>query len=475
MVFKQFSKDIIELSDNFYGLNVITDIQTQKLDGLIANTNALKENNLLSGDNLTSYFQSVAEGAENARVNIVDAYAAILDGNTHGLKNVQSIFNTYNNVLKGNEEDQKNFTKAVGQSNTSLSGYLTTVGTEGTASLKGYAGHLVKTTAKTVGLKVATLALKSVISLGLSTAIGFVISKITEAINAESELAEKTKELGNTAKTTSDEISSLYLKYIDLSKAVELGTGSKEELKSTTEELLKALGIEDTAVSELTKKYGSLKEAISNTSLEALKSAHGDLVSSIATYRKELLDVGGDGLFGQNNKIPVYFTTSNETDKELRKIVQSIRKLEGVKDDLGTFRGGSEFVLTLLGDANTVDGIKQNYETLVKIRDIIIEIVGAEKAGNLDLYNKINNRIGTLKTAYDNYTNEVNALNQNAAKTAILENLKGKELPKTEEEFEKFYDDLIQKATKAGSDIRQEFIGSDEEIKNSIEAALQNL
>lgn len=330
--------------------------------------------------------------------------------------------------------------------------------------------RLLAGTVKTVSAAFSMLKMAAI-----TFAITGVISLITKAIERGQETTEKAKELGKTARQTTDDISSLYSQYLALNQAVIDGTGSKEELKSTTNDLLKALGLEGIAVSALTDKYGSLEEAVSSLSLETLKSAHGDLVSSVSTYRDELLKIGGSGVFGQNNQIPVYFTTSQNTDKDIRNIMKSIRQIEGVEDSLGTFKGGSEFVLTLLGDSKTVDGIKQNYETLVKIRDVIVGTIGSEKAGKLDLYTRINERINQLKEAYDNYSNEITELNQNAAKTAILESLKDKELPKTQEEFNKFSKELVATATKSNSEIRQQFIGTENEIKNAIIAGLESM
>lgn len=330
--------------------------------------------------------------------------------------------------------------------------------------------RLLAGTVKTVSAAFSMLKMAAI-----TFAITGVISLITEAIERGQEATEKAKELGKTARQTTDDISSLYSQYLALNQAVIDGTGSKEELKSTTNDLLKALGLEGIAVSTLTDKYGSLEEAVSSLSLETLKSAHGDLVSSVSTYRDELLKIGGSGVFGQNNQIPVYFTTSQNTDKDIRNIMKGIRQIEGVEDSLGTFKGGSEFVLALLGDSKTVDGIKQNYETLVKIRDVIVGTIGSEKAGKLDLYTRINERINQLKEAYDNYSNEITELNQNAAKTAILESLKGKELPKTQEEFNNFSKELVATATDSNSEIRQQFIGTEDEIKNAIIAGLESM
>ena len=263
---KNFGTDVVGLVKNYKTLNAITGEQITKVNDYIDTLNTLKDTNALTtdsitglydsveslnSDSLTYYFQSVAEGAENARVNIVDAYDAILDGNTHGLKNVQSIFNTYNNNLKGNEENQKAFTKAVGQSNSSLAKYLTTVGTNGTATLKGYAGQLVKTTAQTVLLTAKTIALQAAISIGLSLAINGLITLITEVVNRQKELVEQAKESAEKVDEQAKSLDELKEKYKEICDSADDEKTKNEKLNEIKQELIDVYGFEKDALKEL--------------------------------------------------------------------------------------------------------------------------------------------------------------------------------------------------------------------------------
>ncbi len=231
MVFKEFGKDIIDLSKNYKTLNVVTREQANNLGLLMNNLNSLKDTgNLttksmtglyksvesLNSDSLTYYFQSVAEGAENARVNIVDAYAAILDGNTHGLKNVQGIMNTFNNAFDGNVEKQKEFAKAVGQSNKTLGVYLNSLGEGATADLKNYGAELVKAKAKTIGLTIKTAALNTLLSVGMSLAITGVITLISKAISNQEELKEKYEDTIEKSKELSSNLKEENAKLTDI-------------------------------------------------------------------------------------------------------------------------------------------------------------------------------------------------------------------------------------------------------------------
>ena len=310
-------------------------------------------------------------------------------------------------------------------------------------------------------------------------AVSGIIALITEVVNKQKELAEQTKQTATEAKQTSTEISNLYTKYLELNQAVVDGTGSKEDLNSATNELLKALGLEGIAVDELTSKYGSLEKAISNVTIESLKSTHDDLVASVDVYKDELLKIGQSVWDGNQFKTANYKIEPNKFDTEIDKIISAFKDIDNLEifKDVGLSKNDNvtNAVFNLLGDTSTVEGIKQNYETLMEMQDALVSKFGSQKAGELKIYQEINSRLNELKTAYENYTDEVTALNQNAAKTAVLESLKGKELPKTQEEFKQFYNTLISDATTAGTELRNQFVGSEDDIKNSIKSVLEGM
>lgn len=313
----------------------------------------------------------------------------------------------------------------------------------------------------------------------VTIAFNVIIAGITKVVNRQKELAEQTKQTATEAKQTSVEISNLYTKYLELNQAVVDGTGSKEDLNSATDELLKALGLEGIAVDELTSKYGSLEKAISNVTIESLKSTHDDLVASVDVYKDELLKIGQSVWDGNQFKTANYKIEPNKFDTEIDKIISAFKDIGNLEifKDVGLSKNDNvtNAVFNLLGDTSTVEGIKQNYETLMEMQDALVSKFGSQKAGELKIYQEINSRLNELKTAYENYTDEVTALNQNAAKTAVLESLKGKELPKTQEEFKQFYNTLISDATTAGTELRNQFVGSEDDIKNSIKSTLEGM
>lgn len=337
----------------------------------------------------------------------------------------------------------------------------------------------IKEKALTAVTKVMSTAFQLAKMAIVTIAFNVIIAGITKVVNRQKELAEQTKQTATEAKQTSVEISNLYTKYLELNQAVVDGTGSKEDLNSATDELLKALGLEGIAVDELTSKYGSLEKAISNVTIESLKSTHDDLVASVDVYKDELLKIGQSVWDGNQFKTANYKIEPNKFDTEIDKIISAFKDIDNLEifKDVGLSKNDNvtNAVFNLLGDTSTVEGIKQNYETLMEMQDALVSKFGSQKAGELKIYQEINSRLNELKTAYENYTDEITALNQNAAKTAVLESLKGKELPKTQEEFKQFYNALISEATTAGTEIRNQFVGSEDDIKNSIKSALEGM
>lgn len=337
----------------------------------------------------------------------------------------------------------------------------------------------IKEKALTAVTKVMSTAFQLVKMAIVTIAFNVIIAGITKVVNGQTELREKIKQTATEAKQTSVEISNLYTKYLELNQAVVDGTGSKEDLNSATDELLKALGLEGIAVDELTSKYGSLEKAISNVTIESLKSTHDDLVASVNVYKDELLKTGQSIWDGNQFKTANYKIEPNKFDTEIDKIISAFKDIDNLEifKDVGLSKNDNvtNAVFNLLGDTSTVEGIKQNYETLMEMQDALVSKFGSQKAGELKIYQEINSRLNELKTAYENYTDEVTALNQNAAKTAVLESLKGKELPKTQEEFKQFYNALISDATTAGTELRNQFVGSEDDIKNSIKSALEGM
>lgn len=158
-----------------------------------------------------------------------------------------------------------------------------------------------KDTAAKIANKIATDALN--VSLkSLLGPIGLVIAALGGIIVVLQRYTQKTKEAAAAAKAEAQEsaeaakqkaqaladeqkaLSSLYDQYVDLSAQMDGSTSAKEALKSKTEELCEALGIEWDALDKLQNKYGSVEKKI----LEARRTV---LAGNIEEFKDDLKDV----------------------------------------------------------------------------------------------------------------------------------------------------------------------------------------
>ena len=410
MVFKEFGKDIINLSKNYKTLNVVTSEQVNSLGLLTNNLNSLKDiGNLTTdsmnglyksvqsfgNDNLTDYFQSVAEGAENARVNIVDAYAAILDGNTHGLKNVQGIMNTFNNAFDGNVEKQKEFAKAVGQSNKTLGVYLNSLGEGATADLKNYGAELVKAKAKTIGLTIKTAALNTLLSVGMSLAITGIVTLISKAISKQEELKEKyedtiekSKELSSNLKEENAKLTDIIDKYNELSQKTELTSSEKETLNDFQEQLIDSYGREASGIDLVNGKYEDNLEILKKINAENLKALEINQKRVYSDAKTKYNDFGTEMVqdsveMDENGNYVGIQRVEFDFDEKTQKLIQQY--LSGfdengnrLKDSEGNLVGGGIYKENIIVDGNEIEirGLNtqdyiQNYQELLKILDMI--------------------------------------------------------------------------------------------------------
>ena len=381
---------------------------------------------------------------------------------------LNNAFKAYNGNLTKSTQLQNAYIKAVGNQNGALGNYL--AGLNGAkASMWGYIKSLVGAKAATIGLQVASTLLNTALSLGLSLALSAIVSGITHLVNKEKEAREQAIENAQTAKEEADNLTELLNKYNQLSEEVKTNTGVKDDLLETQGELLESLGIEQSQLDGLIKKYGDLNTAINKVTLDSLNDAQADLMVAVDAREKELINVGKDYKHWFSLTDRNLISTGGEESKQAYDILAKAGVIS--QGSVGT--GGGVF--TLVGDDKTVDGILENYQKLKEAQTALNEAVSngeisKEDMGSNPLYKAINSRLDELKTAVDNYNSAIKDVNENSANQEIISNLIGKDLPQTEEEFETFKQSLIDSAQASNN-----FIGSQEDIKNSIIDALAEM
>lgn len=322
-------------------------------------------------------------------------------------------------------------------------------------------------TASTFSLKAAMTGLgRTIQSVFLSNPVGIVlmgvslgVSALTSYISKQNQALEETrqkaKEAADNANTLGDEITELANKYIRLSDAVKTDASAKDDLMTTQTELLKKLGLEGESIDDLIAKYGSLSNAIKQASIDSLKNQQTDLIAGVNAAKEELMDVAKDNFWGTNNIISASGEEAVKAFKELEKA--------GVIDSGSYGTGGGQLVL--IGD-DTVNGALENYKKLEDavnaLRDS--EAFTADELSDNSLFNSIYSRYSEMKESVEAYNSSIDNLNKNLAQQTMLTALQGNELPKTEDDFNKFKQELIDTAVAS-----KQFIGNEKEIATAID------
>ena len=293
-----------------------------------------------------------------------------------------------------------------------------------------------------------------IVLMGISLGVSAVTSAVSKHNQAVEEARQKAKEAADAANTLGDEIATLANKYIQLSDAVKTDASAKEDLMTTQTELLKKLGLEGESIDDLIAKYGSLSNAIKQASIDSLKNQQIDLIAGVNAAKEELMDVAKDNFWGTNNIISASGEEAVKAFKELEKA--------GVIDSGSYGTGGGQLVL--IGD-DTVEGALENYKKLEDavnaLRDS--EAFTADELSDNSLFNSIYSRYSEMKESVEAYNSSIDNLNENLAQQTMLTALQGNELPKTEEDFNKFKQELIDTAVAS-----KQFIGNEKEITDAI-------
>ena len=333
-------------------------------------------------------------------------------------------------------------------------------------------------TVSTFSLKAAMTGLgRTIQSVFLSNPVGIVlmgvslgVSAVTSAISKHNqsleETRQKTKEAAEDANTLSNEISELANKYIQLSEAVKTDSASKEDLMSVQEDLIKKLGIEGQSVDDLIAKYGSLDNALKNITLEELGEKENDLIAGVKAAEEELKDIGKDYEHWYSLTDRNLLSSGGDDAVKAYKVLEKANLIS--KGSYGT--GGGAFVLT--GDDETVEGILENYQKLEDAMNALREsgqFTENELAQN-PVFSQIYDRAKEMEEFVNNYNDSISNLNRNVAEQQTITLLQGNELPKTEEEFESFKQELIDTSIAS-----KKFIGTEKEIEDSINSYLASL
>lgn len=199
----------------------------------------------------------------------------------------------YNNVSSKSASFQASYNQSLQNSKSSMAQYLRSLN-GANASLSGYAAYLLKAKVATIALRVASAALNTVVTMGISWAISALISKIGELINAEQtaynqakEVAEASREKVENISNEQNSLSELIEKYKELAKSDMTDSTNRAEIKDIQDEITKLVGAQadnlDLVNGKLDKELAKLKD-IQSTQLQ----------TNISTFEKAYVDAADE-------------------------------------------------------------------------------------------------------------------------------------------------------------------------------------
>lgn len=269
----------------------------------------------------------------------------------------------WNSELANGANDINSFNNATVQNNEQLKAYLATTSQEAPASLNGYKSYLHAAGVSTDTLRLKTILLNSVISLGLGIAIQAVVTGITRLIQAESELAQKTSEATKAYDSSSNTLADYTERYKELHTALLAAKGNEQETYNVKKQLLDLQ-------TELNEKYGDEYGKVN-----LVTDAYKDQTEALKDYNKELSQ-----------------SFLNENEKGLK---QAKRKMESEDHYNLSYTGISEFS----DEGKILQELTEKYEKLgVKLQRDSEGLLSVHLNANADdAYSVINSFMSDLR------------------------------------------------------------------------------
>lgn len=199
----------------------------------------------------------------------------------------------YNNVSSKSASFQASYNQSLQNSKSSMAQYLRSLN-GANASLSGYAAYLLKAKVATIALRVASAALNTVATMGISWAISALISKIGELINAEEtaynqakEVAEASREKVENISNEQNSLSELIEKYKELSKADMTDSTNRAEIKDIQDEITKLVGAQANSLDLVNGKLDEELAKLKDIQLIQLQT-------NIPTFEKAYVDAADE-------------------------------------------------------------------------------------------------------------------------------------------------------------------------------------
>lgn len=363
-------------------------------------------------DGLASYLTNIKGSTAS-----MSAYSVSLQGNITGYTKITQAMKQYNALGAVSQKEQQNFATAVSLTNTKLGSYLT--GLNGAkASLSGYGVSLVASTAKTVGLTIATTALNAALTFGISAIITGVVSAFTTWINSSKKITEAAEEAKNKIssinddlKTNTETVENAKQRYAELAQEVEnLGKVNQSRGSLSTDEYEEFLDLSNQLAEvfpQLSKNYDDNGNAILNLSgdVDTIVGSLDDLLQKEKDLaNQKIMDEFPDVYKG-------YVKDLDKAESEVKSAKSEFDKINNAYQQLQNSGGAAQaFDLQGNGTFENADG-EQVKVTLAEyeqaLKDLGIEyektnIMVKNQFGGDTLSGYLINATGDIDTAFTN-------------------------------------------------------------------------
>ena len=268
----------------------------------------------------------------------------------------------WNNQLVDGIADINTFGCATGESNAQLRAYLRTTSADAPASLNGYRSYLNAAGVSTDALRLKTILLNSVLTMGLSLVIQTVVSGIAKLVNAEKEAVQTAREAADTYKENTSAVGDYVSRYNELREALLAAKGNEEETYNIKKQLLELqtdlndkFGDEYGKINLLTEAYKNQTEVIKELNKESANRFLNENRRGIETSEKKLETDRTYHIGTMNGIVP-----SEEFD--------ILKKIKKIADDNGidfTDRG-FQFVVNALEAKESIENFMNQLRELQK-------------------------------------------------------------------------------------------------------------
>ncbi len=298
---------------------------------------------------------------------------------------LNNAFKAYNGNLSKSTQLQNAYVQAVGKQNITLGNYL--AGLNGAkASMGGYVKSLITAKAESIGLRAASIALNTAISMGITFAISGLISQISKWIHAQEEARQKALGLTNSYKEQRDSLDSQIEKYRELKETLDNGNLSTNETRSIKEQLLEiqkslieSYGNEASNIDLVNGKYKEQLGLLSELSKEKATDYVAENRDVFEDAKEELEKVRTytiNGIASWNTLVP-----KTEDQQALLDFIESYSELFDITADGSSNYASGQFDvrnLVIKADVESADEImRQFYDDLDQFgKDNSIDVSG---------------------------------------------------------------------------------------------------